>query len=144
MGEGLVTYLSSLDVNWHYAAIATGLSLALFAVSMAVVVMALIRLPPRYFHSSYRRRFMEDYPPIVRWSGIVIKNVLGVVLVLLGIAMAVPGVPGQGLLTIFVGILLLDVPGKRTVERRILRQRIIRRSVNRLRKKFSKPPLILD
>ena len=144
MRDRLIPYLSSLDVNWQYAAVATGLSLALFAASTAVVAIALIRLPPRYFHSSYRYGFMKDYHPLLRWSGIVMKNMFGVVLVLLGIIMALPGVPGQGLLTIFVGILLLDFPGKRIMERRILRQQIILRSINRLRRKFSKPPLILD
>ena len=58
--------------------------------------------------------------------------------------MSVPGVPGQGILTILLGVMLLDLPGKRRVEQRILRQPKVLEKINKLRNKFSKPPLLLD
>ena len=72
------------------------------------------------------------------------NNVLGVVLVLLGILMSVPGIPGQGVLTILLGLMLVDLPGKRRLESKILGQPKVLARINRLRHKFSKPPLILD
>ena len=74
----------------------------------------------------------------------ILKNLLGVILVLLGILMSIPGVPGQGLLTILLGIILLDFPGKRSLEQKLVSQPMILQKINRLRHKFSKPPLVLD
>jgi hypothetical protein len=69
------------------------------------------------------------------------KNMLGCALVALGIILSLPGVPGQGLLTIFIGLVLLDVPGKRRVELRIVRVRTIRKALNRVRARFGREPL---
>jgi hypothetical protein len=56
----------------------------------------------------------------------------------------VPGVPGQGVLTILLGIMLLDFPGKRALETRIVGRPRVNGAVNALRARFGKPPLILD
>lgn len=71
----------------------------------------------------------------------ILKNLLGGVLAVLGIALSVPGVPGQGLLTIFAGLLLLDIPGKRRLELSVLRRPSIRRRVDALRARFRRPAL---
>jgi hypothetical protein len=60
-----------------------------------------------------------------------------------GIVLTLPGVPGQGMLTILLGLMLLDVPGKRRLERRIVGRRRILKAINRLRKRFGRPPLVL-
>ena len=73
----------------------------------------------------------------------VAKNVAGVVLVLLGLVMALPGIPGQGILTMIVGITLIDFPGKRGLERRLIGRPRILRSINRLRARFHRAPLDL-
>ena len=57
----------------------------------------------------------------MRWAGLIGKNALGIMLVLLGILMSIPGVPGQGILTILLGIMLIDLPGKRALEYKILK-----------------------
>jgi hypothetical protein len=46
----------------------------------------------------------------VKW---VLRNVIGYALIALGIVLSIPFVPGQGLLTILVGLSLADWPGKR-------------------------------
>jgi hypothetical protein len=63
---------------------------------------------------------------------------------LLGIALSLPGVPGQGLLTILIGAMLLDFPGKRRCEKWILRRRGVLSTINKLRARRGCPPLILD
>ena len=65
-------------------------------------------------------------------------------LVLLGLIMAIPGVPGQGLLTALIGLTLLSFPGKRRLERRFVRMPALLRAINRLRARFARPPLELD
>jgi hypothetical protein len=124
--------------------LAITLSAVALVTSIALVVLFLIRLPPTYFHPSLDRRFMEDRHWALRTAAVVIKNAAGVLLVLLGIVMSLPVIPGQGLLTLLVGIMLVDFPGKRALEYRIIRQPRILRAVNRLRRMFSKPPLVLD
>ena len=78
--------------------------------------------------------------PVVRWTLRGLKNALGVVLVLAGLAMLV--LPGQGLLTLAVAMLLLDFPGKRGVERRLLGSPRVLGPVNALRRRFGKEPLL--
>lgn len=123
---------------------AIGLFVVTFAASIAVISFILVKLPPDYFQESHPRTFLADQSPALRWAALIGKNVLGAILVLLGIVMSVPGVPGQGILTILLGIMLLDFPGKRRVEQKILSQPKVLEKINRLRHKFSKPPLLLD
>jgi hypothetical protein len=58
--------------------------------------------------------------------------------------MSIPGVPGQGILTILLGIMLLDFPGKRDLEYRLVSQPRVLNTINKLRHKFGKDDLVLD
>jgi hypothetical protein len=115
-----------------------------FAGSIGLVSFMLVRLPATYFHSSHDRDFWVERHKAIRWSGLVMKNTLGVVLVLLGIVMSLPGVPGQGILTILLGLMLLDLPGKRRWEQKLVKRPKVLQTINQLRGKFGKPPLVLD
>ncbi|HEU4479438.1 MAG TPA: hypothetical protein VFR80_13045, partial [Pyrinomonadaceae bacterium] len=68
----------------------------------------------------------------------------GVLLVILGVLLSLPGVPGQGILTILLGIMLLDFPGRRSLERRIVGWPKVFNAINKLRRRFDKPPLVLE
>lgn len=115
-----------------------------FSVSLGIVSLILVKLPPTYFKEEHPRDFWTERHAAIRMMGIVGKNFLGVVLVGLGIVMSLPGVPGQGLLTILLGIMLLDFPGKRRLEYRLISRPAVLRAVNKLRAKFGKPDLVLD
>jgi len=80
--------------------------------------------------------------PAVRWSLIVLKNLLGVVFLLAGLAML--ALPGQGLLAMLVGVVLLDFPGKFRLERWVIGRAPVRRGVNWLRQKRGRPPLLIE
>jgi hypothetical protein len=58
--------------------------------------------------------------------------------------LSVPGVPGQGILTILIGAMLIDLPGKRKAEKWLLRHRRVLSAINRLRARYGRPPLVLD
>jgi hypothetical protein len=75
--------------------------------------------------------------------GLITKNIVGAVVVILGVLLSLPGVPGPGLLTIFVGFLLLDFPGKRRLEVWLLNRPKVLGPINRLRQRYGKPPLVL-
>jgi hypothetical protein len=115
-----------------------------FVVTTGVVFLIVVKLPEDYFHPSNERRFWAHQHAALRWTGIVFKNLFGVVLVCAGVVMALPGVPGPGVLTILLGIMLLDFPGKRALELRLVSQPHVRRELDRIRKRFDKPPLLLD
>ena len=70
-----------------------------------------------------------------------IKNGLGLVFLLAGFAMLF--LPGQGVLTMLIGVSLIDFPGKRTIERKLIGSPAVLKSINALRRKFGKPPFTL-
>ena len=72
----------------------------------------------------------------------ILKNVVAVVLLLAGVAMLV--LPGQGVATILVGLLMMDFPRKKELQRRILSMPAILRTVNALRTRTGEPPLVVS
>jgi len=115
-----------------------------FGASLAIVSLVLVKLPATYFKKSSNRYFLANSPPLIRGLAIIGKNLLGVVLVVVGILLSLPGVPGQGMLTILLGVMLLDFPGKRRFEHWLVSRPKILQTINKLRHKFSKPALVLD
>lgn len=124
--------------------IGVGAFLISLAFSFAAIAFVMVKIPADYFSSHYHPEFMTGKPFLVRWSAVILKNLFGLFLVLLGIALSLPGVPGQGFLTILLGLIMLDIPGKRPLEAVIIKRPSIQHSINKLRARFNKPPLILD
>ena len=120
------------------------LFLLTFVVSYVAVSVILVKLPATYFHSDHEHHLFPDRNPMLRGVAIVVKNVLGVILIVTGIILSLPGVPGPGLLTVFIGIMLTDVPGKRVLESKIIGRPSVLAAINKLRAKYNKPALILD
>ena len=120
------------------------LSLAAAVVSFVAVVVIVVSWAPDRFKGELDTRPVVRRPLVLHILALVAKNVAGVLLVGLGLAMAVPGVPGQGLLTALIGLSLLSFPGKRRLERRLIRRPLVLRNVNRLRHRFHRAPLELD
>lgn len=133
----------ALSHGWLYVLSGVGLFIATFAISIVVIGFLLVKLPATYFLDSHDRDLWIDQHPILRWSGIIAKNLLGVALVVLGALLSLPGIPGQGLLTILIGLVLIDFPGKRRIERWILKRPGVFDRVNAFRGRFGKPPLVL-
>lgn len=117
------------------------------ASALMLVVAALLlpwilgRIPPDYFLETPSEHRRHSRHPGARAAMAVARNLLGLVLVLAGVAMLV--LPGQGLLTILAGLVLVDVPGKRRVELALLRRRSVKRAVDWLRRRTGHPPLQL-
>ena len=132
------------EITWHSVLIAALIFVVTFAISLAIVSFILVRIPPDYFKENRNKKVLPGKNPVLRYLAIFGKNLLGIVLVVLGIVMSIPGVPGQGILTILLGVMLLDFPGKRRLESKIVCRPHVRKTINRLRKKFGKPELELD
>lgn len=137
--EQAAYYASGRGLLWGFL-----IFLVTFTVSIAITIVVLIKLPATYFKAEHGREFWVERHPALRWSGLIGKNLLGAFLVLLGVVMSLPGVPGQGVLTILLGVMLLDFPGKRALELKLVSRPKVLRTINRIRHRFDRPPLLLD
>jgi hypothetical protein len=142
MIKWLTDYWASL--TWTGILTAVGLFVLSLAVSFAALAIVSVKIPRNYFSSHYRQDFLPNSSWIVRWGATIAKNALGVILILLGVVLSLPGIPGQGILTILLGLIMLDIPGKRPLECRIVKAPKVLSSINKLREKFGKEPLIVD
>ena len=136
-----------LPENWDgtdFIIAAAALTVTTFVLSIISVGVVVVRIPETYFAGEHHPPAWGDRHPLVRWPLIIGKNLLGVVLIALGIIMSLPGVPGQGILTVLIGAMLVDFPGKRHFEKWLLRRRGVLTTINRLRAKYGRPPLQLD
>ena len=116
-----------------------GCSVLIFLGSLLALPVVIARLPSDYFMASRRRPRKVTTNPVGHAFIVVGKNILGAVLVILGLLML--GLPGQGLLTLAVGIMLLNFPGKYRLERWVVSRGPILNALNWVRKRRGRPPL---
>jgi hypothetical protein len=140
--QAFASFLDSL--TWSNIALGVGLFLGSLLLSFAAIAIVMVKIPANYFSSHYKQDFLPNSPWIVRWGAVLAKNVFGVFLIILGILLSLPGVPGQGILTILLGLIMIDIPGKRPLEAKIINRPAVLAAVNRLRERYGKPPLIMD
>ena len=136
--KNMIVWLQSHEtVLWYLAGGSTVL-----AIVTAMALPTLLGFIPSDYYSraGSGRGSWADYHPVTRVLLLTGKNVFGVVLVAMGILMLV--LPGQGILTILVGIMLLNFPAKRRFERWIVSRPPVLRSINWLRRRNGRPPLV--
>ncbi|MEW4526167.1 PGPGW domain-containing protein [Maioricimonas sp. JC845] len=123
---------------WWFAAF----SVLTFFGTLLLLPVLLVRIPADYFvrESPPPDSFRAEHP-LVRWTIRIIKNLVGAMFVVAGVAMLV--LPGQGILTILIGITLLDLPGKRRLELALLRREKVLKGINWMRRRAHRPPLVL-
>lgn len=112
-------------------------SVAMMVASVAVAWIVVARLPEDYFQDPCQRR--SSTRTGVRAALVVLKNICGVLVFLSGVAMLF--LPGQGVLTMLVGVLIMDFPGKYRLERALVSRQAVRRAMNWMRARWGAPPL---
>lgn len=115
-------------------------SLVLAVATVLLLPVVVVRLPADYFVAS-RRDLAGRRGPLL-WVEHVVRNLVGLVLIAAGLAMLL--LPGQGLLTILIGALLVDFPGKRRLERWLVGKPSVLGFLNRMRVRRGRPPLRVD
>lgn len=140
MLEWLTTKWTNL--TWEQMLFGGGLFLVSLALNILIIFVVIVKLPADYFSPNYSHHFMPGSSWYVRWSAVILKNLLGISLLIVGIIMLIG--PGQGILTILLALIMLDIPGKRPFEARIIKRPTVRTAIDRIRQKYNKPPLILD
>ena len=124
--------------------IGAGIFVAGVVISIALVAIVLVRMPADYFRGEPLDPMHSNKPLWKRQILRVGKNALGVTLMALGVILSLPGVPGQGFLTILIGLTLVDFPGKRRLEIKIMRNHTVLAGANVIRRRFHKAPFELD
>jgi hypothetical protein len=132
-----------LALNWRNVLIGAGIFVGSFLINLAIVSVILVKLPADHFKKNRKTKFWAGPRPALNAAKVIGKNIAGVLLVALGVVLSLPGIPGQGLLTILLGIMLLDFPGRERLEQKLLSKPAIVNTINRLRGRFNKPPLEL-
>ena len=119
----------------------SGLSTIFFLLSLLGLSWLISIIPHNYFVDKKRVSLIKMKNPLMWLPIIIIKNSIGLVLILCGILMLI--LPGQGVLTIITGLIFLDYPGKFKFERLLVRNKLILNSMNWIRRKLNKPDLII-
>jgi hypothetical protein len=117
-------------------------SAVMFVGSLFLIPIMVVRMRADYFmHERSGWSALAGFHPAFRWVLLGLKNLLGVVLLVLGVAMLVG--PGQGVLTILLSLSLLNFPGKRRLEIQLLRVPGLLAAINRLRQRAGRGPVML-
>jgi hypothetical protein len=101
----------------------------------------LVRLPEDHFLNSPEDS-PRGYPP-VRFALIILKNILGAAIVILGAIMSLPLIPGPGIVMIILGLSLMNFPGKRKLELKLLKAPLALDAINWLRRRRGRAPFRL-
>jgi hypothetical protein len=117
------------------------LSVVTFVGSLIAIPILVARIPADYFAPKQRDRVpWRQSNPVLHGCGLILKNLAGSVFVVAGLAMLV--LPGQGILTILIGVMLMDFPGKFALERWLVRKKTVLRAINWIRAKAGQPALL--
>ena len=110
--------------------------------SVVMLPVILVRMPADYFvREESSPTLWRQRHPVMWWTLRVLKNICGLLLLLAGAVMLVT--PGQGILTILIGVGLIDLPGKRRFELWLVGRPRVLATINWLRQKHGQPPMQL-
>lgn len=115
-------------------------SLFVFLASLVATPFLLARIPADYFaHAKAPASTFGGRHPLARLALRIARNLVGGLLILAGISMLV--LPGQGLVTILIGLFALDFERKRAHELALLRRPPVLRTINWIRRRMGREPL---
>lgn len=137
--NNLIDQISGIILNYKNFILWLGsISFLVFIFSLISIKWLVALIPSDYFIEDKRNKYQSSYP--LTWLiSIIIKNIVGYILIIGGILMLV--LPGQGLFTIVIGLMLSNYPGKYFIERKFIAIPSVLKTINWLRKKSNKPPL---
>lgn len=109
-------------------------SLLTFVGSLIAVPWLIGRMPADYFITHWQQIDQRHQQhPVLALITLVLRNLVGVLLLLAGLAMLF--LPGQGLLTMLIGLCMMDFPGKRNLLDFVVGKSSVQRGLNWIRGK---------
>jgi len=130
------------SLTWGRIAWGLLFSVVTIIASYGLIVIGMIKIPADYFSSTYVKEINQDKHFSLRWGTFILKNIIGFLLIIAGIVMIFT--PGPGVPTILLGLIMMDIPGKRPLEAKLIQRPLVLSAVNDLRSKYNKPPLVMD
>lgn len=142
--SGIWDWIQQFWESLTWGRIALGLSFTVITIiaSYGLIVIGMIKIPADYFSSKYVTEINQDRHFSLRWATFLTKNLIGFLMIIAGVIMIFT--PGPGVPTILLGLILMDIPGKRPLEAKLIQRPMVLSAVNDLRAKYNKPPLIMD
>lgn len=120
----------------------SAISIAVLIASFFLIPLVVARIRPDYFaHEKRPDRAWINLHPAVRITIHAGKNLLGMILMITGLAML--ALPGPGMITVLVGFFLIDFPGKYRFEKWLVARPFIHRPINWMRRRANRQPLLL-
>jgi hypothetical protein len=113
-----------------------------FALSTTVLIAVVATLPPTFLQTPDSWMVGASANPVLHWARRVGKNLIGFLVIAIGLLLALPGVPGPGLPIALLGITLVDFPGKQRLVQKLLRAPKVLGGINAIRVRLGKPPLL--
>ena len=139
-----------IGMLWDWLRENAALTTVMLFVSIIVLVgslwichYVLTTIPPDYFKGKHKPfEQWRTSRPALWWTLVISKNLVGALLIAAGLIMIFT--PGQGILTLLLGVSLVDIPGKRKLELRIIQHASVLKAINRMRARAKQPPLELS
>jgi hypothetical protein len=117
------------------------LSILTFIGSLLILPWLILRLSPEYF---VRHRFdvieRHQRHRVLAIIIFVLRNTVGLGLLAAGMAMLV--MPGQGILTMLIGLSFMDFPGKQRLLEKVVQSTRVQQSLNWIRKRGGREDLV--
>jgi hypothetical protein len=130
------------SLTWGRIALALLFTVITIIASYGLIIIGMIKIPADYFSSTYVKETSRDEHFSLRWAALIVRNIVGFILIIAGVIMIFT--PGPGVPTILLGLIMMDIPGKRPLEAKLIQRPMVLSAVNNLRAKYNKPPLIMD
>jgi hypothetical protein len=137
--ETAASWMPLIDFLTEHAGWLAAISLLSALLTLALVPVLITSIPADYFSHRHRLHASRRHPLI----SIIVKaakNLLGAVFLVVGFVLLF--LPGQGLILIFAGLLIMNYPGKYALECWIVQRRGVLPALNALRVRHGKPPLL--
>ena len=136
----VTSLLGRIGIDSGNLAVGVVVGLVSFFGTIALTGAVLVRLPPDFLTNESPQR--PERANLRARAGLLLRHLLGVLLILLGLVLMLPGVPGQGLLTVIAGLFISELPGTNKLLRRLLRGPRALSAINKLRARYKHPPLV--
>jgi len=133
----MLDFITQATADYHQYLVWVGVaSFIVFIVSLLLTPFLLGKIPQNYF--VHTNQYKIEIKHLGHLFAIIIKTLIGFMLLIAGIIMLVT--PGQGIISILLGLFLMEFPGKRKLELKLINHEPTFKALNWLRNKANKPP----
>ena len=133
----MLDFITQATADYHQYFVWMGIvSFVVFVASLLLTPLLLGKIPQDYFvHTNQHKVEIKHLGHLIV---VISRTMVGFVLLIAGIIMLVT--PGQGIISIFLGLFLMEFPGKRKLELKLINHEPTFKALNWLRSKAGKGP----